>query len=138
LTPNEFIASLPEPRRTEVRRLHEVIRKAAPNLKPVARPQRIGYGPWHYRYPSGRQGDAFVVTVANLKQAISLYILAKRDASREQPTKSGTRWLPVIYADRLGNVTHGKSNIRIRKLSEVDLEVVAEMVSEAAAIHGKA
>ena len=56
-TPREYIARLDEPRRTEVRELHELIRKTVPGLKPHLSGGMLAYGPFHYRYPTGREGD---------------------------------------------------------------------------------
>jgi hypothetical protein len=38
-----------------------------------------GYGPFHYRYASGREGDAHRIAVAARKTGISLYVLALTD-----------------------------------------------------------
>ena len=36
----------------------------------------LAYGPWHYKYASGREGDWFRIGVASDKNYISLYICA--------------------------------------------------------------
>ena len=144
-TPTEYFATLPEPLRTDMRTLHNVVRKAAPKLKPVVVPNgvggrtQLGYGPWHYRYPTGREGDTFVVAIAPTAQGISIYVMATRDASHMHPTGSSrTQWLPEIYSKRLGRASCGKSCVRIRKASDLDLDALADMIGEAAAIHGRA
>lgn len=144
-TPTEYFATLPEPLRKDMRTLHNVVRKAAPKLKPVVVPNgvgrrtQLGYGPWHYRYPTGREGDTFVVAIAPTAQGISIYVMATRDDSHMHPTGSSrTQWLPEIYSKRLGRASCGKSCVRIRKASDLDLDALADMVGEAAAIHGKA
>jgi hypothetical protein len=57
VTPEAFIESLAEPRRSQVRELHEVIRKTAPDLEPHMLSGMLAYGTYRYRYPSGRQGE---------------------------------------------------------------------------------
>lgn len=135
MTPTQFFASLPDPLRKDIRALHNVVRKAAPKLKPVVVPgggaggrTTIGYGPWHYRYPTGREGDTFVVAISPTAQGISFYVMASR----------GTHWLPEIYAKRLGKANCGKSCVRIRKVSDISVDALEDMVREAAAVHGKA
>ena len=137
ISPRAFIATLPEPRRNLVRVLHLTVRRAAPGLRPFVRPGRLLYGPWHYRYPSGREGHAAVVAIAPLKGAISLYVHARRGAMQPFPTKTGARLLPEIYGPRLGRVRFAKSVIRINGLDGVDLDTLAEMIREAAAVHGR-
>ena len=45
-----YIAALDEPRRSEIRTLHELIRRAAPQLEPTMAFGILGYGTYHYRY----------------------------------------------------------------------------------------
>lgn len=123
-----WVASLDEPRRSLVAALHDVVRAEAPDLAPSLDVDhgRIGYGPFHYRYESGREGDAHRVVVANNVRYVSVYVLAT----------DGSCYLPTKYASRLGEkVSVGKSCIRVNKLDDIDLGVLAEVVREAAAIH---
>src|SRR6478752_613891 len=73
-TPAEYIAQLDEPRRAEVAALDALIRKTAPKLAPFIHSGMLAYGPWHYKYASGREVDWFRVGVASNTNAISLYI----------------------------------------------------------------
>jgi hypothetical protein len=54
---------------------------------------------------------------------LSLYVSAARDG----------RYLTQVYGDRLGKVKVGSSSISFRRLDDLDLDAVAEMVAEAAA-----
>ena len=65
MTPDEFVEAIEEPRRSEIRRLHELIRSAAPSLEPVVMGKMLGYGPFRYRYETGREGDAAVLSLAS-------------------------------------------------------------------------
>ena len=123
-----WVAALDEPRRSFIGALHDTVRQAAPGLVPSLEADhgRIGYGPFHYRYESGREGDAHRVTVANNARYVSVYVLATDDSC----------YIPSKYSSRLGDrVSVGKSCIQIKKLEDVDLDVLAEVVSEAAEIH---
>src|SRR5688500_16878261 len=75
-TPKEYIDGLDEPRRSEIARLDKLIRKAAPTLKPTMCAGMLGYGPFHYKYASGREGDTCRLSLASNKSYISLYAFA--------------------------------------------------------------
>ena len=126
MTPDDYINGLDEPRRSQVRQLHELIRKTAPELKPhsVSGMTGIGYGSYHYVYASGREGDWPILGLANRKRAISLYASCL--------TADG-RYVAEDFVDRLPKADIGKSCVRIRKLEDVDLGVLADLIERAAA-----
>jgi hypothetical protein len=99
-----------------------VIRRAAPELKPFVLDKYLAYGPHHYRYASGREGDWFVVGLANQKRYVSVYLCAVVDGE----------YLAEANASRLGKVSVGKSCIRFTKLEQLDLGVLAELVRQSA------
>ena len=122
-THDAYIEALDEPRRSDVRTVHELIRAAVPELEPTMAFGILGYGPYHYRYASGREGDATVVALASNKRYISLYVMCEVDG----------RYLAEAYAPRLPKASVGKSCIRVRRAADLDLDVVAELLREAAA-----
>jgi hypothetical protein len=81
----------------------------------------IGYGEYHYRGRSGSEGDWFIVGLAAQKQYLSLYVNAAEDGV----------YLVKRYAGRLGKVKAGSANVTFRRLADVDLEPLLEMVSRA-------
>jgi len=123
-TPEAYIEALDEPRRTDVRTLHDLIRAAAPELVPTMEFGMPGYGKYHYRYASGREGDWVLVGLASNKNYISLYVTA---------TNGDGTYLAESYRLRLPNASIGKSCVRFRRVSDVDTAVLAELVREAAA-----
>jgi hypothetical protein len=64
-TPAEYMAQLDEPRKSEVAGLDALIRKNAPKLTPFVHSGMLAYGPWHYKYASGREGDGFRIGLAS-------------------------------------------------------------------------
>ena len=122
---DEFIAEARAGRAELITAVDECIRSAAPALE-VGRDGRfLGYGPFHYRYESGREGDTFVVSMMDGAQALSIYLTGGQDGG----------YLAEANADRLGRVSVGKSCIRVKRLEHLDLDVLAELVAEAAAQH---
>ncbi len=75
VTPEAYIDGLAEPRRSHIAQLDALIRETAPDLEPFMYGGMIGYGPFHYRYASGREGDTAKVSLASQKNYISLYVL---------------------------------------------------------------
>jgi uncharacterized protein YdhG (YjbR/CyaY superfamily) len=122
-THDEYIARLDEPRRSEIRALHELIRRTVPEFEPTMEFGMPGYGRYHYRYPSGREGDSAVVGLASNKNYISLYVQAS--------TPEG--YVAESYTDRLPKASIGKACIRFKRLSDVDTDVLAEVLRTAAA-----
>ena len=120
-TPDEYIASLDEPRRAEIEQLDALIRATLPDLERVAESAGIGYGPYHYRYPSGREGDAWLIGLSSRKAYISLYVLCSDDGA----------YLTERYVDRLPKANIGKSCVRFKRTSDIDLDVLRELLAEA-------
>ena len=119
-TVKEYIDSLEEPRKSEIKALHQLIRKSAPTLKPVVLSGMLGYGKYHYKYPSGREGDTATVSLASQKNYISLYAFAIVDG----------QYVAEKYRARLPKASIGKSCIRFKKLEAVDLGVLAELLQD--------
>lgn len=128
MTPEEFLDSVDEPRRSDMRKLHELIRATAPGLEPVMLGKMLGYGPFHYRYESGREGDAAVIALANNARDIAVHVLCADDDG----------YLAEQYKARFPKANVGKSCLRIRKLDDVDLDALRELVAKAAQMGGVA
>jgi hypothetical protein len=79
-TPEAFIQALDEPRRSQVRELHELIRKTAPDLDPYLRSGMLAYGTYRYRYDSGREGEWCRIGLASIKPRSRLHVLAADDS----------------------------------------------------------
>ena len=121
-TPEEYIARLDEPRRSEVQRLHDVIRRAVPELEPSIAAGMIGYGTYRYRYANGKEAEWPVIALASNKASISVYVSAVR----------GGRYVAESRRAELHRASIGKSCIRIKRTSDVDLDVLASIIREGA------
>ena len=84
-------------------------------------PTIIGFGQFHYRYASGRTGEWFKVGFSPRKKALSLYLAGGLDHHKEALKK-------------LGKHTRGKSCLYIKRLSDVNLEVLEKMIQEACSL----
>ena len=122
MTPDELMDALEEPRRSDIRRLDALIRRVAPHLERGVGSGMLGYGPFHYRYASGREGDTFRISLASQKRHISLYVFAT----------AGDRYVAETYRDRLPKADIGKSCVRLKRLADADERVLEELIREGA------
>ena len=83
-------------------------------------PSIIGFGSYHYVYESGREGDTILVGFSPRKPATVLYGL------------TGSKHAAALLA-KLGKHTTGKGCLYIKKLSDVDQEVLEQLVVRAVA-----
>ncbi len=77
----------------------------------------VGFGSYHYKGASGREGDWMLVGFSPRKQNLTLYIMAGFDGYPE-------------LLKKLGKFSTGKSCLYIKKLADVDKKVLKELVSE--------
>ncbi len=123
-TPTEYLAALDEPRRSELKSLHAAIRKAAPKLKPYLayNGTMIGYGPYHYVYATGREGDCPIVALSSRAQYVSVYICGHRNGKN----------IAEAAKSKLGKVSVGKACIRFKRLEDLNLPALLDLVRKAA------
>ena len=121
-TPAEYIAAVDDERRPDIAALDQLIRTHAPDLEPVIMGGMLGYGPFHYRYASGREGDACKLSIASNASYISLYCSAA-DADGSVAER---------YVDRLPKASIGKSCVRFKKLSDLDEKALVALIKETA------
>jgi len=127
-TPEAYLDALDEPRRGEVRAVHELIRAAAPALEPHIQSGMLAYGRYAYRYASGRTGEWFPIGLASQKRYISLYVMAT----------DGERYLAESFRDRLPKADIGKSCVRFGRLADLDRDALVELIREGAKLDGQA
>lgn len=77
----------------------------------------IGFGQYHYQYESGREGDWFLTGFSPRKQNFSLYIMAGFDNYDD-------------LMSRLGKYKTGKSCLYIKRLEQIDLDILKKLIRE--------
>ena len=80
-------------------------------------PSIVGFGSYHYKYESGREGDMCITGFSPRKQNLTIYILPGFKRYSELMKK-------------LGKYKTGKSCLYINKLEDVDMKVLKELISE--------
>lgn len=119
-TPARYIASLEEPRKSDVKALDAIIRKTT-GLKPVMHTGMLGYGLVPYVGSNGKLGDWPVIAVSSRAQYVSLYVCATE----------GKTYIAESHKKALPKASIGKSCIRFKKLSDLDLDVITEILKKA-------
>lgn len=80
----------------------------------------VGFGRYHYRYDSGREGDACLTGFSSRKADISVYLVAEGQGQAELLT-------------RLGRHKMAKACLHIRRLADVDAGVLRQLVAASVA-----
>lgn len=116
VTFEEFIAGVePEGRRTEAETLDALFRRATGWAPVMWGPSMVGYGSYAYRYESGHGGTALATGFSPRKAELSIYIMP------------GYQDYGAILT-RLGKHRLGKACLYVRKLSDIDLGVLEELI----------
>ena len=112
-----FINSIDDPQtRADVRKIATMMRRATGKRARMWGNSIVGYGTYHYRYDSGREGDFMLTGFSPRKQALSVYILAGFD-----------RFEPLMQ--KLGKYKTGKSCLYINQLADVDEAVLEQLIN---------
>lgn len=116
VSPADFIASVDHPvRRADAQVLLEMMTRITGEQPKMWGPSIIGFGQYHYRYESGREGDFMRTGFSPRKSNMVVYILP-----------GYTDFSAIL--DRLGKHKLGKSCLYINKLDDVDLDVLEELI----------
>lgn len=116
LNPEDFIRTVEPPRRREDGLVLLDLFQRVTGYEPVMwGPSIIGYGRYHYRYDSGREGDFLATGFSPRKASLSIYIMPGYQDYSE-------------ILSRLGKHKIGKSCLYVNKLADIDLGVLEELI----------
>jgi hypothetical protein len=116
----DYLAAIDdEARRKDCEALADLMAKATKQPPRMWGASIVGFGSYHYRYASGREGDTCVVGFSSRKGDITVYGLCAAGVAGLLP--------------RLGKHKAGKGCVYIKRLSDVDLKVLEKLVAGAAA-----
>lgn len=77
----------------------------------------VGFGDYHYKYDSGREGDSMRIGFANRAQALTINIMPGYQDFDDE-------------LSRLGKHKMGKSCLYIKRLADVDTDVLTEILQK--------
>lgn len=98
----------------EIMKMMKEITRMAPKMWG---PAIVGFGTSHYKYESGREGDMPLIAFSPRKQYLTLYVLTGAD--HEAP-----------LLEKLGKHTRSKVCLYIKKLSDVDMKVLKQLITK--------
>ena len=108
-----------EQKRKDSFEIIKMMRQATKKEPKMWGPAIIGFGSYHYKYESGREGDMPIIGFSPRKQSLTLYVGLGDDSEN-----------PLLK--KLGKYTTGKVCLYIKKLADVDRAVMQELINESA------
>jgi len=112
----DFINSVAdETKRADSFRMVEIMEKQSGHPAKMWGPGIVGFGSCHYKYDSGREGDMPMIAFSPRKAAITLYL------SIDFPAKE-------TLLQKFGKHDTGKGCIYLKKLSDINLDILNEMI----------
>jgi len=117
-TVKEYIGAVPQDRREIIEFLHEFIQKTVPKLKPYLAYNMLGYGDFPYRNHKKDMIEWPIIALVNQKNYISLYVCSVQDG----------KYVAETHAKELGKVSVGKSCIRFKKIEDLHLETLKNVL----------
>ncbi len=122
-TVSAFISGLsPDSRKTDAEtllRLFQTVTRCDPKMWG---PTIIGFGRYHYKYDSGREGDTCRSGFSPRKANMTIYLMGGYCNPATEKKLAGLR-------KRLGKHRTGASCLYINKLADVDVDVLREMIA---------
>jgi hypothetical protein len=104
-----------EKKRADSLRLRDLMETVTGEQAVLWGPSIVGFGTYHYRYETGREGDSPAVGFAPRSANITLYIVGDLDHH-------------AAILDRLGKHTTGKSCVYIKRLSDVNENALTDLI----------
>ena len=118
---SEFIASIEDTRkRAECRELMKLMRETTGKRAKMWGTSIVGFGNYHYKYASGREGDFFLTGFSPRKQALTVYIINGFEPHAK-------------LMEKLGKFKTGKSCLYVKSLDDIDRSVLAKLVEASVA-----
>ncbi|HSM16643.1 MAG TPA: DUF1801 domain-containing protein [Gemmatimonadales bacterium] len=102
-------------RRRDCRTIMRIMKKVTKARPKMWGGNIVGYGKYHFKYASGREGEWFAAGLSPRVQSLTLYIM------------SGFRQYASLMK-KLGKRTTGKLCLYIKRLDDIDLGVLAELI----------
>ena len=104
-------------KKSDARKVAAMMRKATGKRARMWGPSIVGYGSYHYKYDSGREGDFMITGFSPRKQALTLYVMPGFE-----------RYESLM--GKLGKYKTGKSCLYIKRLADVDENVLQRLITE--------
>lgn len=112
----EFIAAVDhDTRREDALRLLDIFHEVTGETAKFWAPSIIGFGDYHYKYESGREGDSPNVAFSPRKARLVLYIMGY--VGDDHPLMA-----------KLGKYKTGKVCLYVNKLADIDMDILKQII----------
>ena len=112
----EFLNQIPdEERRNDCFAVAKIMEEATGTKPKMWGPSIVGFGTYHYKYDSGREGDWMVTGFSPRKKDLTLYIMMGFDKHPE-------------LMEQLGKHSTGKSCLYIKRLSDIHIPTLKKLI----------
>lgn len=113
-----FLAAVPdEVKRQDGEELIRIMTEISGEQPRMWGPTIIGFGQYHYKYPSGREGDAPLMAFSPRKSSLVIYLV--EDFSNDRS-----------LLDKLGPHQTSKSCLYIKRLSDIDINILQQLIQK--------
>lgn len=113
-----FLEALPDAaRRADCQALAALMNEVTGVAGRMWGPAIVGFGDYHYRYASGREGDWFLAGFSPRKNDLTIYVMSGLDDHAPRLA-------------RLGKYKAGKSCLYVKRLADIDLGVLRAILEE--------
>jgi hypothetical protein len=109
-----FLNSLGDERRADAKALVKMMQSVAGEKPKMWGPSIVGFGSYHYRYESGREGDMPLICFSPRRSSTVVYGMGSADKA---------------LLEKLGKHTLSGGCLHIKKLSAVDAKVLEKLIS---------
>jgi hypothetical protein len=111
-----FLESVDSDRRPDCLDIVEMMRRATGEEPRMWGTAMVGFGEYHYKYESGREGDWPLSGFSPRKANLTIYVMA------------GVERFPTLLR-KLGKHKIGKGCLYVKRLADVDTAVLEELVN---------
>ncbi|WP_080780391.1 DUF1801 domain-containing protein [Chryseobacterium phocaeense] len=127
----DYITSQPEPKRSDMLKLHHIIPELMPDCKlwfldgkntdnkTVSNPN-IGYGHYTIHYADGKTREFYQIGLSANTTGISVYILGIKDKT----------YLAETYGNKIGKASVSGYCIKFKALKDIDIEVLEAAIRD--------
>lgn len=120
-----FLNAVEDPRkRSDAKKIAAMMRRATGKRARMWGSSIVGYGEYHYKYGSGREGNWALVGFSPRKQNLVVYIMPGFDP------------FPALMK-KLGKYKTGKSCLYLNKLDDVDHDVLEKLIGDSVKVMRK-
>ena len=115
---DDFLQTVGDPaKREDCHRVLDIMKQITQQEPKMWGDSMVGFGNYHYQYTSGREGNWFLTGFSPRKHSLTIYIMAGFDKFDNLMSK-------------LGKYKNSKSCLYVKKLEDIDLGILKELIAE--------